>query len=328
MKAAWYSAFGPASEVLKTGELETPEPSEGAVRVRLITSGVNPVDVKRRAGGRGSAMDSERLIPHFDGAGIIDEVGPGVSSVAKGDRVWLYEAQWQRTLGSAAEYVVVPAHLTVPLPEAASFADGACLGIPALTAHRSVFRDGPVTDQTILVTGGAGAVGQYAVQFAKLGGARVLTTVSTDAKAELARKCAADEVIRYKDENVSERVRELTDGKGVDRIVEVEFGGNLSTSLDVLKPNGVIAAYASDAVREPTLPFYQLLYGNVTLRCELVFLMPDEAKREAISDVTGWLENKALIHNLGPSFSLDEIVAAHEAVEAGALGKVIVQISE
>ena len=217
---------------------------------------------RETACGRPRSIESERVIPHFDGAGIVDEVGPGVSGLGKGDRVWIYEAQWQRTLGSAAEYVVVPAQLAVPLPETASFADGACLGIPALTAHRSVFRDGPVTDRTILVTGG---VGQYAVQFAKLGGARVLTTVSTDKKAELVHKCGADEVIRYKDENVSERVRELTDGKGVDRIVEVEFGGNLTTSLDVLKPNGVIAAYASDAVREPTLPFYQLLYGNVTL---------------------------------------------------------------
>ena len=327
MKAAWYTAFGPAAAVLATGALSTPEPSEGEVRVRVIASGVNPVDVKRRAGGRG-AMESERVVPHFDGAGIVDDVGAGVSSLDKGDRVWLYEAQWQRTLGSASEYIVVPAHLAVPLPETASFADGACLGIPALTAHRCVFRDGPVTDQTILVTGGAGAVGHYAVQFAKLGGARVLTTVSTDAKGELARKCGADAIIRYKDEDVSGRVRELTDGEGVDRIVEVEFGGNMTTSLEVLKPNGVIAAYASDAVKEPVLPFYQLLYRNVTLRCELVFLMPEEAKRKAVGDITGWLVNNELTHNFGPSFCLDEIVAAHEAVEAGAFGKVIVQIPD
>ena len=163
MKAAWYTAFGPAADVLATGALSTPEPSEGEVRVRVIASGVNPVDVKRRAGGRG-AMESERVVPHFDGAGTVDDIGAGVSSLDKGDRVWLYEAQWQRTLGSASEYIVVPAHLAVPLPETASFADGACLGIPALTAHRCVFRDGPVTDQTILVTGGAGFIGANLVR--------------------------------------------------------------------------------------------------------------------------------------------------------------------
>ena len=283
---------------------------------------------------RPSALYGERCISRRVGQVFIENALRGDAMCVAGDGsdrldfTYIADLVEERTLGSASEYIVVPAHLAVPLPETASFADGACLGIPALTAHRCVFRDGPVTDQTILVTGGAGAVGQYAVQFAKLGGARVLTTVSTDDKAELARKCAADVIIRYKDENVSERVRELTDGEGVDRIVEVEFGGNMTTSLEVLKPNGVIAAYASDAVKEPALPFYQLLYRNVTLRCELVFLMPDEAKREAVEDITGWLENNELTHNFGPSFSLDEIVAAHEAVEAGAFGKVIVQISD
>jgi NADPH2:quinone reductase len=329
MRAVWYSEFGSASEVLTVGELETPEPGAGEVRVRVSVSGVNPVDVKRRAGGRGATdTDTDRVIPHFDGAGVVDSVGDRVNGLREGDRVWVYEAQWQRSLGSAAEYVVLPEHCVVRLPGVASFEEGASLGIPALTAHRCVFRDGPVTDQTILVTGGAGAVGHYAVQFAKLGGARVLTSVSTEDKASLARKCNADEVINYKNENVSERVRELTGGAGVDRVVDVEFGGNLTTSVDVLKPNGVIAAYASDAVKEPTLPFYQLLYGNVTLRCELVFLMEEDAKLAAIDDITGWLETNALTHNLGPSFPLEETAAAHEAVEAATFGKVIVSIPE
>ena len=325
MRAAWYAQFGNAKDVLTTGELPDPEPSAGEVRVRLHTSGVNPVDVKRRSGGRGSAMAGERVVPHFDGAGVVDRVGDGVSTVSGGDRVWVYEAQWQRDLGSAAELVVLPENRVVPLPETTSFAEGACLGIPALTAHRCVFRDGSVEGQTILVTGGAGAVGHYAVQFAKLGGARVLTTVSTEEKSALAGRCGADEVIYYKSEDVADRVAELTDG-GVDRVVEVELGGNLMTCLAVLKTNGTIAAYASDAEKEPALPFYQLLYKNITLRPELVFLMPEDAKRHAVEDITTWLEAGKLQHHLGPAFPLDGIADAHEAVESGAFGKVVVNL--
>jgi len=316
MRAAWYEDFGAAREVIKTGDLDIPTPEAGEVLVKVVCSGINPVDVKRRAGGRGEMTD-ERVIPHFDGAGIIEETGA---------RVWLYEGQWQSALGTAAEYVAVPAHLAVPLPDNTSFDEGACLGIPALTAHRCVYGDGPVQGKTILVTGGAGAVGNYAIQFAKLGGATVITTVSSDEKAQLASEAGADHIINYRAENVTEAIDRITNNGGVDRIVEVEFGGNLDTSIAVLKVNGVIATYASDAVKEPQVPFYQLIYKNIVVRHELVFIMPDEAKKHAVADISHWLEEGHLKHHVGEIYALEDTAKAHEAVEGGAYGKVLLRI--
>jgi NADPH2:quinone reductase len=327
MRAIWYERCGPASEVLSAGDIDTPEPGKGEVRVRLVTSGVNPVDVKRRSGGRGP-MPTSPVIPHFDGAGVIDRVGAKVPESRMGERVWVYEAQWQRSHGTAAEYIALPADRTVRMPGRTTFAEGACLGVPAMTAHRCVFADGPVSDQTILVTGGAGSVGSYAIQFAKLEGARVITTVSTDEKARVASEVGADHVVNYKNEDVAARVREITNGEGVDRIVEVEFGGNLEVSLAVLKPNGCIATYAAAATPEPTLPFYRLAYGNVTIQYMLVFGMPDTAKRYAVADITSWLEAGDLRHTIAARFPLDRAAEAHEAVERGALGKVLLSIRE
>jgi NADPH2:quinone reductase len=215
----------------------------------------------------------------------------------------------------------------VRLPEGTSFAEGACLGIPALTAHRCVFADGPVQGQTVLVTGGAGAVGAYAIQFAKLGGARVLTTVSNDAKAEIAADAGADYVFNYKAENVPQRVADLPGGGGVDRIVEVEFGGNLPNSLKMLKPNGVIAAYASDADPEPKIPFYALAYKSVAVRFVLVFAMPEAAKLQAVQDITGWLEAGELRHYFASRLPLEEVVEAHQAMERGVIGNVVLEIA-
>ncbi len=327
MKAIWYEKFGPASEVLTPGEAPTPEPASKEVRVRLSVSGVNPVDIKRRRGGRG-AMENPRVVPGFDGAGVIDAVGDGVSGSRVGERVWVYEAQWNRPSGTSAEFVTVPAARAVFLPEAAEFEHGAGLGIPAMTAHHCVYSDGPVDGQTILVTGGAGCVGSYAVQFARMGGARVITTVSSNEKASRASECGADHIINYRKEDVAERVAEITDGTGVDRVVDVEFGGNLKISLDVLKTNGVLSSYASDAVLEPTLPFYPFAYKNVTVHCELVFLMPEESKQKATSDITRWMEEGKLRHNINKRFPLEECAAAHEAMEKGSLGKVVLQINE
>ncbi len=325
MRAVWYESFGPATDVLRFGELPDPEPGTGEVRVRVETSGVNPIDVKRRLGGRGE-MTSPRVIPHFDGAGVIDRVGAGVSERRVGERVWLYEAQWGQDTGSAAELVSLPEERAIPLPEGATFDDGACLGIPAMTAHRSVFADGPVEGQTVLVTGGAGAVGRYAVQFAKLGGARVVATVSGDEKAAGAREVGADVVLNYRLENVAERVQEITDGRGADRVVEVEFGGNLDAALGAIKTGGVIAAYASQVVPEPKLPFYQLLYKSISVHHVIVFLMPDEAKTHAIRDIDRWLAAGSLKQHVGPRFPLEDTARAHEAVEGGAYGKVIVNV--
>ncbi|WP_420632521.1 NADPH:quinone reductase [Candidatus Palauibacter sp.] len=326
MRAAWYTKQGSARDVLEVGEREPPTPGPGEVRVQVRTSGINPVDVKRRAGGRGSLADT-LVVPHFDGAGTIDAAGEGVDAGRVGERVWIYEAQWGSDSGTAAEFVTVPASRAVPLPDGTSFAAGACLGIPALTAHRCVYGDGPVEGRTVLVTGGAGAVGNYAIQCARLGGARVLATVSGPEKGEVAREAGADAVINYRAEDVAARVLELTDGEGLDRIVEVEMGGNLDASIAMLKPNGVISAYASEGEPQPAVPFYTLLYKNLTLRFELVFLMPEDAKRQAVEDLTGWLGAGELRHTIAARFPLEDIVAAHEAVEAGPLGKILLEFA-
>ena len=325
MRAAWYSRFGSAVDVLTVGEMATPEPGDGEVRVRLACSGVNPVDVKRRRGGRGD-MPAPCVIPHFDGAGTIDRVGAGVSSRRVGERVWVFEGNWQRAFGTAAEFVCLPESQAVPLPDDVGFAEGSALGVPAMTAHRCVFTDGAVAGKTVMVTGGAGAVGGYAVQFAKLAGATVIATVSNDLKAEQAKAFGADHIVNYRQDDVAKRVRDVTGGVGVERIVEVEFGGNLETSLHALAPNGVIAAYASDAALEPAIPFYRMAYANVTVRPVLVFGVPDAAKADAVRDITAWLKAGRLRHCIGRHFSLGEIVAAHQAVEAGVPGKVVIDL--
>ncbi len=323
MKAVWYEELGPADKVLQYGELPDPRPLAGEVRIAVHVSGVNPIDVKKRLGGRGT-MSNSRVVPHFDGAGVIDAVGPGVDAKRVGERVWFYEAQWQRDFGATAEFVTLPAHLAVPLPENVDFEIGACLGIPALTAYGAVFADGEVNGQTILVTGGAGSVGRYAVQFAKLSGARVIATVSSDEKAKSAKSAGADEVLNYKTTNIADRVLELTDGKGVDRVVEVEFGGNLETNLRAVRIGGTIATYASQAVPEPRLPFYDVMYRNLVMRTLVVFQLPAELKAQAICDITGWLNSGALTHEFGERFPLSETAKAHQAVESGAMGKVLV----
>jgi NADPH:quinone reductase len=323
MKAVWYEQLGPADKVLQFGELPDPQPGRSEVRIAVRGSGVNPIDVKKRLGGRGQ-MTSSRIVPHFDGAGVIDAVGEGVDANRIGERVWFYEAQWERDFGAAAEFVTLPAHLAVPLPENVDFDAGACLGIPALTAYGAVLADGNVSGQTILVTGGAGSVGRYAVQFAKLSGACVITTVSNDEKAALASTAGADEVLNYKTTNVADRVLELTNGKGVDRVVEVEFGGNLATNLSAVRIGGTIASYASQAVPEPKLPFYQLMYRSILIRPVLVFQLPAALKAQAACELTGWLSAGKLTHEIGQRFPLAETVKAHQAVEQGAVGKVLV----
>ena len=323
MKAVWYEKFGPAEEVLTYGELPDPEPAVGEVRVRVTLSGVNPVDVKRRQGGRGE-MTAPRVVPHFDAAGVIDDVGAGVDESRVGERVWIFGAQWQRDFGTAAEWVTVPALNAQTLPPDSDFEAGACLGIPALTAYPAVYADGDVRDLTVMVTGGAGAVGRYAVQFAKLGGAKTIATVSCDEKAELAASAGADHVLNYKNENIAQRLAEITDGQGVDRIVEVEFGGNLETSVSALKVGGTIATYASQANPTPAVPFYDLMYKSILVRHVLTFQVQEDLLRQALADIGRWLSVGELSHHVGETFRLEEAVAAHQAVEKGTLGKVLV----
>ena len=326
MKAAFYDRNGAAEDVLQVGELPKPAPTAGEVLVRVHASGVNPSDVKSRAGLR-AKMAWPRVVPQSDGAGVIEAVGEGVDPGRVGERVWIWNGQWQRPLGTAAEYIAVPNIQAPHLPDNTPFEAGACLGIPAMTAHRCVFADGPVAGQKILVTGGAGAVGHYAIQLARWGGAKVIATVSGADKAAHAKAAGADRVVNYKSEDVAAAVKDFAQGAGVDRIVEVEFGGNLATSLACLKTNGVIATYASSAVMEPKLPFYPLMFQGVTLHMVLVYILPEAARRQSIQDINHALAQGALVHAIAGTYPLGRIAAAHKAVESGAMiGNVVIAV--
>jgi NADPH2:quinone reductase len=326
MRAAWYEKNGPAAEVLRVGEMPEPEPGPGEVRVRVIVSGLNPTDVKSRAGSR--PMGFPRIVPHQDGAGIIDKVGRGVPSARVGERVWLYIVQWQRAWGTAAEFTIVPAPRAVTLPANTSFAEGACLGIPAVTAHRCLFADGPIAGQTVLVTGGAGAVGHYAVQLAKWAGATVIATVSSAEKAAIASAGGADHTVNYKTGDPAAEILAATGGAGVDRIVDVDFGANLATSVKVLKVNGTIASYASMGDAEPKLPFYALMAKNAAMRPVLLYTMPERAKDDAARDIRELVAAGRLMHVIGARFPLDRIVEAHQAQESGKVtGNIVVDVA-
>lgn len=326
MKAAWYEAFGAAQDVLKVGERASPDAAPHEVRVRVYASGVNPSDVKKRAGSRGTLQDPY-VIPHSDGAGVVDQVGADSDPAWLGKRVWVYNANWQRPFGTAAEYVTLPIAQVVPLADSVSFVEGACLGIPAMTAHRCVFADGPVRGQTILVTGGAGAVGNYAIQLACWGGATVISTVSSAEKARYATEAGATHIINYRSEQVSDRIMEITHGQGVDRIVEVDFGANLPVTRTVLKGNGTIACYASMTAPEPQIPFYPLMFNNITIRLVLVYEMPQQAKQQACAAINQAIAEGKLRHTIGATFPLEQIAQAHQSVEGGrTIGNVIVEV--
>jgi NADPH2:quinone reductase len=328
MRAICYDRKGAAREVLHIGVMPDPKPGPGEVLVRVRTSGVNPSDTKSRSGWAGAAkMAFARIIPHQDGAGVIEAVGSGVPAGRVGERVWIYEGQWQRPFGTGAQQIALDADRAVRLPDSVSFTEGACLGIPIMTAHRCMFADGPVRGKTVLVTGGAGAVGHYAIQLAKSAGATVFATVSSEEKAQAARSARADHVINYKTEDVATRVTELTGGAGVDRIVEVAFGANLPVTQKVIKTNGVVATYASDADMEPRVPFRPFLAKDITVRWVLVYVMPREAKEAAIAAITSGLEAGTLKHQVYREFAMEEAAEAHEAIETGrSLGNVVVRI--
>ena len=328
MRAAWYEKNGPAREVINVGELPDPEPGPGEVRVRIHASGVNPSDVKRRIGNLGQAIRVPRIVPHSDGAGVIDAAGDGVPQTRVGERVWVYNAQWQRAYGTCAEFCCVPQVLARRLPDAIDFAAGANMGIPAMTAHRAVFSRGNVRGKTVLVTGGAGAVGHYAVQIAKWAGARVIATASSKPKAALARGAGADEVIDYRHEDVAARVMEFTDGAGADHIVEVDFGANLQASIKLLRPNGAIAAYASTRAPEPVLPYYPMMTRGFGIDLVYVYILPPEARAKALADLDTMLGSGFLQHNIGARFTLDQTAAAHEAQEAGTVvGNIVIDVA-
>jgi len=320
VKAAFYERAGAARDVLTVGELPDPVAGPGEVLVRVAVSSVHPSDVKLRAGGRPGVdgIGWPRIVPHSDGRGLIEAVGDGVDAGRMGQRVWLWNGQWQRAHGTCAELIALPAAQAVPLPDAASFADGACMGIPAMTAHACLFPEGSPAGKTVLVTGGAGAVSFYAIQMAKAAGARVLTTVSSEDKAEYARGAGADHAIDYRREDVAQAIMVATDGYGIDHAVDLEFGSNIDALAQVIRPNGAIVAYGSAALREPVLPFYTLMFKRVTVRTELVYLLPDAPRAEGVAYLTAALERGTLKHAIAAEMPLEEVVAAHELVESGA----------
>lgn len=330
MKAAWYTRQGKPTEVMQYGEQPTPHAAAGEVRVRLRASAVNPADTNRTV-GRSYAMEGPLIIPNSDGAGVIDEVGDGVDASWLGRRVWLYNGQrGGRLLGTAAEFIAVNADLVSELPDNTSFNEGACLGIPCMTAHRCVTLfgngSGDLRDKTVLVTGGAGAVGHYAVQWAKRLGARVIATVSSNEKAAHATAAGADVTINYRNEDVLARVREYTANAGVHHVVDVDFGGNLPVTLPLLAANGSIAYYATKGNIAPVLPAPELMRRNISIHAVLLNGAPHAARKRAQTGIVAWLRQGGMQHTVSAVFPLARTADAHDAVEyRPKLGTVVVE---
>ncbi len=327
MKAAWFESFGPARQVIRIGEQPAPAPGPGEVLVRLRTSGVNPSDVKKRAGSSPTLLDQGLVIPNSDGAGVVESVGEGVPQSRVGERVWIYQAQHGRRFGTAAEYVAIDTRRAAWLPDPAGFEVGACLGIPVMTAHRCVFADGPVNGQTLLVTGGAGRVGYYAIQWAKSAGARVIATASKPEDERTCRALGADAIVNHREPGWSGQVKAANGGESVDRVVEVEFGGNLPEVLQCIRVGGTIATYSSMQAPEPKLPFYRMMFMDLTVRMVLVYVMPEAAKQAAIADIGKYLAGGRLQHRIAHRLPLADLARANELVEQGELrGCVVVDI--
>jgi NADPH2:quinone reductase len=322
MRAAFYESMGPARDVLRVEEIKTPEPGPGEVRVRLHTSGVNPSDVKSR-GLRKLAFP--RVIPHSDGAGVIDAAGEGVARSRVGERVWIWNGQFQRPSGTAAEFIVVPAIQAVRLPDNVCFEAGATLGIPALTAWQAIEFSGADKSTTLFISGGAGSVSQFAIQFARLRGAKVITTVSSPDKADVARDAGADHCIDYKREDVGARVAEITGGRGVDAMIEMDLTANAKLIPVVLRPKGSVIVYGTGA--EATIPAFFCLINSVRLQFFLVYQLDAHERERAVGGVNHALEQGKLTCRIGPTFPLTDVAAAHEAVERGTIGNVIVKMT-
>ncbi len=327
MRAAWFEKFGKASEILKTGPFETPVAAAGEVLVRLHTSGVNPSDVKKRAGSFPDLLDDGPVIPNSDGAGVIEAVGAAVPAGRVGERVWIYQAQFARRFGTAAEYVAIASERAPRLPDNVDFDVGACLGIPVMTAHRCVFADGSVEGRKILITGAAGRVGYYAVQWASQAGATVIATASNEADADACLDAGASKIVDHRDDNCAQAILDATDGALVDRIIDVEFGANLQTSIEVIRTGGVIATYSSMQDPQPELPFFRMMYKDLTLRFVIVYAMPESAKQFAIADIERALDADLLQHRIANTLPLDEIAQSNELVEQGGTrGAIILRI--
>lgn len=338
MRAIVYSENG-QSDVLTLAERPVPEPSAGEVRVRVAVSAVNPTDWKNRSGMTASPASAEQ-VPNQDGAGIVDAVGPGVTSVAEGDRVWVFLAAYQRPTGTAQEFTVVPADRVVRLPDGVSFDVGASLGVPAMTAHRALtmHEDGPsrlapgaLEGRTVLVAGGAGAVGRATIQLARWAGATVITTISSPAKAALAAAAGADVIVNYREEDAAESIRAAAPD-GVDQVVEVSPARNAALNAAVLTNHGSVSVYANDGGDQMTLDVRAHFALNVRYQFLLLYTMGAEAHKAAADDITAALRDGAL--DVGEAaglpltrFSLEQTAAAHDAVEQGVVGKVLIDVA-
>ena len=328
MKAAWFEKFGSAEQVIQVGEQPKPVVALGQVLVKLATSGVNPSDVKKRAGASPSLLDDGLVIPHSDGAGVIESVGPGVPEDRVGQRVWVYQAQYGRRLGTAAEYVVLDSNRAIHLPDNTEFSVGACLGIPVMTAHRCVYSDGDISGQVVLVTGGAGRVGYYAIQWALIAGAEVIATASNDADRDTCLALGASAVVNHREADWGKQVLIASQGKKVDRVIDVEFGANLPQILNCIATSGVVATYSSTQVKQPSLPFIDMMFMDLTLRMILVYAMPESAKVHAIEAITEALQTGKLQHRIAHKVTLDQITEGHKLVEHGGFGGCVIVCTE
>ncbi len=318
MKAVIYREFGAAGDVLAVEEIATPEPGPGEVLVRVVFSGVNPSDVKARAGTRPGVTRPPfpEIAPHSDGAGVIEAVGAGVDPARVGARVWLWNGQWQRALGTCADHIALPEAQAVDLPLGVSLEVGAVLGIPGLTAAHCVFGGGEVTGKTVLVSGGAGTVGHLAVQLAKWGGAKVIATGSARDFGKM-RKAGADHVVEYHSESLAADVLAANGGALVDAAIEVEFGQNIAMLAEVMAPNGRVAIYGSAKDMTPVIPFGPILFKALTLDVVLIYILPQAERAEAIARLHGALADGALHVPVAKVFAPEETAKAHEAVETG-----------
>jgi len=317
MRAITYSSFGTAADVLTLSDIDAPALGADDVRVKLVFSGVNPSDVKSRSGTRPGVTKPPfpAIIPHSDGAGVIEAVGSSVDPARVGERVWIWNGQWQRAFGTAASHISLPAQQAVPMPDHVSFETGASLGIPGLTACHAVFGAGEVMGRTVMVQGGAGNVGLLAVQLAKWGGARVIATCSARDRDRVA-AAGADVVLDYSDPDLVQNALAANNGAMIDTIIEVEFGPNIATDADLIAPNGRIAAYGSAKDMTPTLPFGPLLFKAATIDIILIYLLPNPERAAAIERLNDALHAGALDCPVAQVYTLKDCIAAHQAVEA------------
>lgn len=328
MRAWWYDEAG-TTDVMTFGELPDPTPAAGDVRVKVAYSMINPTDAKRRETGRELDLLG-RITPNNDGSGVIDAVGDGVDESRMGERVWIFGAQSRRAMGTAAEYTILPTNQAIPLPDNADLKAGACLGVPAVTAHCGLFTDGPLSGKHVLISGASGRVGAYGVQFAKWAGAKtVIGTAGDPAKVAYVRELGADHALSYKHDDIATRVLEITDGRGVDHILDVAFGRTIQLVAEIMAPNGVLTNYANDGGDpNPTIPnFRDIMQKCITLRPYGIYSLPEARRDHAFRDITTCLAADALSHKIVGPMAFGGMREAHQAVENGEIfGCLLVEI--